>query len=44
MKLPKLEIHAIYQNEILHAGHIHTAYALKLCFKSLPLRPRGVGE
>ena len=41
MKFPKLEIHAVYQNEILHAGHNHTAYALKLYLKSLPLRPRG---
>ena len=38
MKFPKLEIHAVYQNEILHSGHIHTPYAFKLCFKSLPLR------
>lgn len=38
MKFPKLKIHAVNQNEILLAGHTHTAYTLKLCFKSLHLR------
>lgn len=41
MKFPKLKIHAVNQNEILQAGHTHTAYTLKLCFKSLHLRLGG---
>ena len=41
MQFPKLKIHAVNQNEILQAGHTHTAYNLKLCFKSLHLRLGG---